>query len=70
MPQNLSADSLGFDYLAEEDVIRSPGGRLERPTKPGLGIEIDEEQLRIHQHENASWTKPIVSHPDGSVAER
>jgi galactonate dehydratase len=34
--------------VTEGDVFRARNGRIELPTKPGLGIDLDEEYLRAH----------------------
>jgi len=38
------------------------------PTKPGLGVELDEEALQDKIYDG-KWTTPRLYHEDGSVAD-
>jgi galactonate dehydratase len=64
---NTEADVL--DYLVDPDVFRFVDGYVERPTKPGLGIEVDEEAVRRAAETGHRWRSPVWRHPDGSLAE-
>ena len=44
-------------------------GYVERPTGPGLGIEIDEDYVREQAKTEVNWYNPVWHHEDGSVAE-
>lgn len=56
----------GVGYLKEPFQITD--GYIELPTKPGLGIELDEEAL-AEQINDGTWDTPQLRHKDGSVAD-
>ena len=58
--------TLGENLLTEPFVIKE--GHVDVPTKPGLGIEVDEEKLAAITNEG-SWRTPELRHKDGSVAD-
>ena len=58
--------TLGGGYLKEPFVIEA--GYIPLPTRPGLGIEIDEEALADKVYDG-SWETPRLWHKDGSVAD-
>lgn len=64
---NEGADLL--DYLADPDVFAVSDGYVERPTGPGLGIEIDEDRVREMAAVGHRWRNPIWRNPDGSITE-
>ncbi len=64
---NEGADLL--DYLANPEVFDFADGFVERPTDPGLGIEIDEEIVRAKAEDGHDWKNPIWRTNDGSIAE-
>ncbi|MGB9955074.1 galactonate dehydratase (plasmid) [Haloferax prahovense] len=79
----IQEQSLGIHYDEAGDVLdylidntRSYGplipydeeGFVELPTKPGLGVELDEEVLR-ERSSDPGWQTPTWRHADGSVAE-
>lgn len=49
------------------DVFRARNGRIELPTLPGLGIELDEEYLRAHAFVPSDSVRGMFE-PDGGVA--
>lgn len=57
-----------LDYLVDPEPLTVQGGWFERPTRPGLGIEIDEAAVRAADG-NVEWRSPIWRHEDGSLAE-
>jgi galactonate dehydratase len=58
--------TLGADYLVEPfKVLR---GHIDVPTKPGLGIEVNEEAVRAGAYDG-NWETPAWRHADGSVAD-
>jgi galactonate dehydratase len=64
---NVTGDLL--DYLVDPSVFRFVDGHCLRPTKPGLGIEIDEAAVRRAAEKGHRWRGPVWRHPDGSFAE-
>lgn len=64
---NEGADLL--DYLASPDVFAVHDGWVERPTGPGLGIEIDEARVREMAKIGHRWRNPIWRNADGAVTE-
>ncbi len=64
---NVGSDLL--DYLVDTSVFDCRDGYLERPTGPGLGIDIDEAAVRAAAERGHEWRNPTWRHPDGSFAE-
>ncbi|HVO43500.1 MAG TPA: galactonate dehydratase [Aggregatilineales bacterium] len=59
--------SFGEGYLKQPFVFRD--GYLDLPTAPGLGIELDDEQIAAQEYDG-SWQTPVLAHPDdGSLAD-
>ena len=58
--------TLGEGYLKEPFEIVD--GYIAVPTKPGLGIELDEEALADKLYDG-TWETPRLWHDDGSVAD-
>lgn len=58
-----------LDYLADKTVFQYKDGYVEIPSKPGLGIEINETHVRKMAEEGHNWRNPVWRHADGSVAE-
>ncbi|HEY8957522.1 galactonate dehydratase [Chitinophaga sp.] len=58
-----------LDYLADKTVFQYKDGYVEIPSKPGLGIEINETHVRKMAAEGHNWRNPVWRHTDGSVAE-
>ena len=57
---------LGVGYLKEPFVVKN--GYIDAPTKPGLGVELDDAALNERLY-NGKWTTPRKSYADGSHAE-
>lgn len=58
-----------LDYLTDKTVFEYQNGFVSNPTKPGLGIEINEEFVREQQLVGHNWKNPVWRHQDGTVAE-
>ncbi|HBK19651.1 MAG TPA: galactonate dehydratase [Gammaproteobacteria bacterium] len=56
-------------YLMNPEVLRFDQGFVQIPQGPGLGIEIDETQVRAAAATGHRWRNPIWRHADGSLAE-
>jgi galactonate dehydratase len=62
------ATSATRDVCQAGDVFKAVNGRIELPTKPGLGIELDEDYLAHHPYQGIKlW--PSLRYPDGSIAD-
>ena len=64
---NVGVDTL--DYLLDPEVLTHREGYVALPTKPGLGIEVDEERVRAEAARGHDWHNPVWRHADGVVAE-
>jgi galactonate dehydratase len=58
-----------LDYVLNPEVFEIKDGFIDLFTKPGLGVEMDEQALREAQKFDHSWTNPVWRLEDGSVAE-
>jgi galactonate dehydratase len=64
---NTTSDLL--DYLVDPSVFAFRDGWCDRPTGPGLGVEVDEAAVRRAAETGHRWRGPVWRHPDGSFAE-
>ncbi len=58
-----------LDYLTDPTPLRIEAGHLARPTAPGLGITINEPEVRRANRTGHTWRNPLWHHDDGSFAE-
>ena len=58
-----------LDYLVDPAVFAFTDGYVDRPTAPGLGIEIDEAAVRKAGEDPHRWRNDIWRRKDGSFAE-
>ncbi|NMR31535.1 galactonate dehydratase [Crystallibacter degradans] len=58
-----------LDYVLDKTPLKFVDGHIERLTGPGLGIEIDENAVRVADKLEHQWRSPLWRHPDGSHAE-
>ena len=65
-PINPDKSDLGVGYIKDPFVIKD--GYIDVPTKPGLGVELDEEALKDKIYDG-KWTTPRQYYEDGSVAD-
>lgn len=61
------AGNLGGEGYLREPFVLDKDGFIPVPTKPGLGVEIDEEFIAHHSFD--TWTNPIHQTPDGFITE-
>jgi galactonate dehydratase len=61
-----SRDLLG--YLVDASPFTFVEGSIARPTGPGLGIEVDEAEVRRAAQRGHDWRTPLWRHADGSLA--
>jgi galactonate dehydratase len=55
-------------YLVDAAPFTFVEGSIERPTGPGLGIEVDEAEVRRAAEHGHAWRTPLWRHEDGSLA--
>lgn len=65
-PGNPDKSDLGVGYIKDPFVIKN--GYIDVPTKPGLGVELDEEALKDKIYDG-KWTTPLLQFEDGSLAD-
>ena len=65
-PGNPDGGDLGVGYLKEPFVMKN--GYSDVPTKPGLGVELDEDALKEKLYDG-KWTTPRQYFEDGSNAD-
>jgi galactonate dehydratase len=58
-----------LDYVVDPSVFDYRDGFVSRLTKPGLGVEIDEEKVRAASKSGHRWRNPVWRTEDGVVAE-
>ena len=58
-----------LDFVKNKEIFKYKDGFVDVPTKPGLGIEIDEELVKKIDSEGLVWTNPKWKNYDGTVAE-
>jgi len=58
-----------LDYVINKDDFRVENGYIHALTKPGLGVEVDEERVLHASRQAPDWHNPEWRHADGSVAE-
>ncbi|SCM71221.1 galactonate dehydratase [uncultured Pleomorphomonas sp.] len=58
-----------FDYVANKDDFRIEGGWFHPTTRPGLGVEVDEELVIERSKTAPDWRNPVWRLADGAVAE-
>jgi galactonate dehydratase len=64
--------NVGYDllnFVTDPEVLTTVDGDLPIPTKPGLGVTIDEAAVREAAKEPHRWRNPIWRQADGSFAE-
>ncbi|TQM44805.1 galactonate dehydratase [Pseudonocardia cypriaca] len=61
-------DSGLLGYLVDARPFTFTHGSIERPTGPGLGIEVDEAEVRRAAERGHAWRTPLWRHEDGSLA--
>ncbi len=58
-----------MDYVLNKDDFRFHDGYRLPPTKPGLGVEVNEEMVIERSRNAPDWRNPVWRHADGAVAE-
>ncbi|MFF5010289.1 galactonate dehydratase [Streptomyces phaeochromogenes] len=62
-------DEALFAHLVDPAAFRFAAGHVERPRAPGLGITVDEAEVRRVAADGHRWRNEIWRHADGSFAE-
>ena len=57
------------NYLVDPGVFAFSDGAVARLTAPGLGIDVDEDLVRMAAEKGHNWQIPLWRHDDGSLAE-
>ncbi|AWH88947.1 galactonate dehydratase [Limnobaculum parvum] len=58
-----------LDYVLNKEDFAMDDGYFYPPTKPGLGVEVNEELVIERSKHAPDWRNPIWRYPDGAVAE-
>lgn len=58
-----------LDYMSNPGIFELKDGYIDLLTKPGLGVEIDEDKLKEAAKIGHNWANPIWRHEDGNFAE-
>ena len=58
-----------LDYLADREAFAYADGCVPLLTKPGLGVELNEEKIAEAAKVGHSWKNPVWRNADGTVAE-
>lgn len=58
-----------LDFVENKEIFQFKEGYLDVPTKPGLGLIIDEEMVNSVSQEGLIWTNPSWKNYDGTIAE-
>jgi galactonate dehydratase len=58
-----------LDYLADTSVFTFVDGYITLPAGPGLGIEIDGDEVERAAEKGHRWRTPTFRRDDGSLAE-
>ena len=58
-----------LDYVVNKEDFKITDGYIKPLTKPGLGVEVDEERVIAASKNAPDWRNPVWRHEDGSVAE-
>jgi galactonate dehydratase len=58
-----------LDYVLNKEDFQFHDGYMLPPTKPGLGVEINEALVLERSQAATDWRNPVWRHADGSVAE-
>jgi len=58
-----------LDFIKNKDVFQYVDGYVPLPTKPGLGLEMDEEKIKEIAAQGLKWSNPSWKNYDGTIAE-
>jgi len=58
-----------LDYVTNKEDFAIEDGYIKPLSKPGLGVEVDEQKVIEMAKEGCDWKNPIWRHEDGTIAE-
>ena len=58
-----------LDFVKNKEIFQYKDGYVDLPSKPGLGLEMDEDRVKEISQEGLVWTNPKWKHYDGTIAE-
>ncbi|MGX7108866.1 galactonate dehydratase [Facklamia miroungae] len=58
-----------LDFVENKEIFQFKDGYLDIPTKPGLGLIMDEKMVEEVSQEGLHWTNPSWKNYDGTIAE-
>lgn len=58
-----------LDFVKNKEIFQYKDGFVDLPTKPGLGLEMDEDRVKEIAQEGLVWTNPKWKNYDGTIAE-
>ncbi|MGO2084031.1 galactonate dehydratase [Vagococcus sp.] len=58
-----------LDFVKNKEIFQYKDGYVDLPSKPGLGLEMDEDRVKEISQEGLIWTNPSWKHYDGTIAE-
>ncbi len=58
-----------LDFVKNKEIFQYKDGYVDLPSKPGLGLEMDEEKIKEIAQEGLVWTNPAWKNYDGTIAE-
>lgn len=58
-----------LDFIKNKEIFQYKDGFVDLPSKPGLGLEMDEDKIKEIAQEGLVWTNPQWKNYDGTIAE-
>ncbi|HAP3654835.1 TPA: galactonate dehydratase [Enterococcus faecalis] len=58
-----------LDFVKNKEVFQYKDGYVDLPSKPGLGLEMDEDKIKEIAQEGLIWANPQWENYDGTIAE-
>lgn len=58
-----------LDYILDREVLTFKDGWVDMPSKPGLGVTVNEDLIKEENKTPHRWKNPVWRHEDGSISE-
>ena len=58
-----------LDFIKNKEIFQYKDGYVDLPSKPGLGLEMDEDKIKEIAQEGLVWMNPQWKNYDGTIAE-